>query len=140
MNDTKPLLMCRGQFFVLGETLTVHLIPESRLSTYYDAMGLADSARDPEASRAYVIRQTFHVEAHQALPAFDLEAVTFYMDHYEGPHEKAIRLLAACILAGVPFQDARDTDQGGAPARIPERPIRPSGPTTAKPELVTLTA
>lgn len=140
MSDAKPLLMCRGQFFVLGETLTVHLIPESRVSVYYDAMRLADGARDPETARAYVVRQTFHVEAHQALPAFDAEALEFYMDHYEGPHQKDIRLFAACILAGVPFQEARDTDEGGAPDRIPEQPLNPTGPTTAKPELVTLTA
>lgn len=139
-HDAKPLLMCRGQFFVLGDTVTVHLIPESRLPAYYDALGLADGSRDPETSRAYVIRQTFHVDAHQALPAFDPDALAFYMDHYEGPHQEAIRLFAACILAGVPFQAARDTDQGGAPARIPERPVGPSGPTTVKPELVTLTA
>lgn len=140
MSEVKPLLMCPGQFFVLGETVTVHLIPESRLSGYYDAMGLADGARDPQTARAYVLRQTFHVEAYQALPAFDPEAVEFYLDHYEGPHRDAIRLFAACILAGVPFQDARDTDEGGAPDRIPERPLTPSGPTTVTPELATLTA
>ena len=139
MNDAKPLLMCRGQFFVLAETVTVHLIPESRLPGYYDAMRLADGARDPEAARAHLIRQTFHVDAYQALPAFDVESLGFYMEHYEGPHREAIRFFAACILAGIPFQAARNTDEGGAPDRIPEQPLRPIGPTTVTPELATLT-
>lgn len=139
MKEANPLLMCSGQFFVLGETVTLHLISDVQLSVYYDRIALADSSRDPERSRAYVLRETFHLEAYQALPAFNAEALAFYMDHYEGPHQETIRLFAACILAGLPFQDARP-DDGGAPARIPERPLNPSGPTTITPELVTLTA
>lgn len=128
--EQRPLLICNGQFLVItrDSSVQVHLLSETATTLFYDGLLIAEKTSKPDMYVAQVLRQTFRVDAVTALPAGSIDALYFYIEHYNGPQQEKVKQLAACIVTGTPYgPEESDDDDSGAPDRIPVKPLAPSG-------------
>jgi len=127
--EQRPLLVCNGQFLVITKDgVQVHLLSETATTLFYDGLFLAEKTSKPDMYVAQVLRQTFLVDAVTALPASSIDALYFYIEHYNGAQQEKVKQLAACIVTGTPFgPDDSGDDDNRSPDRIPVKPRAPSG-------------
>jgi hypothetical protein len=127
--EQRPLLICNGQFLVITKDgVQVHLLSDKATTLFYDGLFIAEQTNKPEMYVAQVLRQTFYVDAVTALPAGSIDALYFYIEHYNGPQQEKVKQLAACIVTGTPYgPEESDEGDNGAPDRVPVKPLAPSG-------------
>jgi hypothetical protein len=114
-----------GQFLVLTSTeVQPHLITETAAALYWDGLAIAETRiQDPAGCVLRTVQEFFGRDAIAALPAPSIEALVFYMEHYEGRLQDGVRQLAAVILTGGLF----NSDDGGGRGRVPN-PVPPPAP------------
>lgn len=128
--EQRPLLICSGQFLVITpKEVQVHILTQTATTLFYDGLFIAEKSSKPETYVAQVLRQTFRVDAVTALPASSIDALYFYIDHYDGPQQEKVKQLAACIVTGTPFgpDENPNMDDEGFRERVPVKPLAPTG-------------
>jgi hypothetical protein len=128
--EQRPLLICNGQFLVVTkDNVQVHLLSDTATTLFYDGLLIAEQTSQPEMYVAQVLRQTFRVDVVTALPAGSIEALYFYIEHYNGPQQEKVKQLAACIVTGTPYgpEENPPMDDGGIRERVPVKPLAPTG-------------
>lgn len=126
-----------GTFLVVGENPPqVHMLTRDEITLFYERCRISAQAVNSEAAMAQTFKLTFGVVGKYALPGWVPECMEGVATKYDGPHQTAVRGIAACLATGLPYtRDSDNTGKGGPPQggeRVPIRPDKPLGGQPAK--------
>jgi len=118
-----------GTYLVCGgdDAPQLHLLSADECRTLLER----DDLIRTDAGRVQAMRLAFRMHARYALPAWRVQCMEAIATQYTGPHETAVRGMAAALALGLDPHGKRGTEgpsDGGTPVKPAPRKPKPAAP------------